>query len=303
MIKIEKINFKGWPNSWRVSNGEVELVMTGDVGPRVMHYGFAGGQNFFKEFDDQMGKTGEPEWQPRGGHRLWIAPEDPIKTYAPDNGPVTIEVTGDVISATGAVEPLTGVSKKMTVKMAPAGTAVEVLHEIRNAGTAPLEMAPWILTMFATGGAGIHGFPPRGTHPEDLAPTNPLVMWAFTHLDDPRWRLSRKYLVLRQEPDNTNPQKLGTYNRHTWGGYLLNEELFVKRYEAIADPAAYPDFGCTFETFTNQAFLELETLGPMTTLAPGAAVSHIERWSAHRDVSLQTWTDEELDAVIAPLVG
>jgi hypothetical protein len=303
MIKIEKINFKGWPNSWRVSNGEVELVMTGDVGPRVMHYGFAGGQNFFKEFDDQMGKTGEPEWQPRGGHRLWIAPEDPIKTYAPDNGPVTIEVTGDVISATGAVEPLTGVSKKMIVKMAPTGTAVEVLHEIRNAGAAPLELAPWILTMFATGGAGIHSFPPRGTHPEDLAPTNPLVMWAFTHLDDPRWRLSRKYLVLRQEPDNTNPQKLGTYNRHTWGGYLLNEELFVKRYEAIADPAAYPDFGCTFETFTNQAFLELETLGPMTTLAPGAAVSHIERWSAHRDVGLQTWTDEELDAVIAPLVG
>ena len=62
--------------------------MTGDVGPRVMHYGFAGGQNFFKEFDDQMGKTGEPDWQPRGGHRLWIAPEDIVKSYAPDNAPV-----------------------------------------------------------------------------------------------------------------------------------------------------------------------------------------------------------------------
>ena len=136
-----------------------------------------------------------------------------------------------------------------------------------------------------------------------LAPTNPLVMWAFTHLDDPRWRLSRKYFTLRQDPDNHNPQKLGSYNRRTWGAYLLNGELFIKRSEAIAEPAAYPDFGCTFEMFTNQDFLELETLGPMSTLAPGASVQHTERWSAHRSVTLQTWKDEELDAVIAPLVG
>ena len=64
---------------------------------------------------------------------------------------------------------------------------------------------------------------------------------------------------------------MGSYNRNTWGAYLLNGELFIKRSEAIAEPAAYPDFGCTFEMFTNQDFLELETLGPMGTLAPGAA--------------------------------
>jgi hypothetical protein len=303
MVKIEKINFKGWPNSWRVSNGEVELVVTGDIGPRIMRFGFAGGQNFFKEFTDQLGKSGEAEWQPRGGHRIWIAPEDPVKSYAPDNVAVDVQVAGDVISATGPVEPLTGVRKKMTVKMAPAGSAVEVLHEIHNASSASLDLAPWVLTMFAQGGTGIHGFPPRGTHPEMLAPANPLVMWAFTHLDDPRWRLSRKYLALRQDPDDSNPQKLGSYNRHTWGAYALNGELFVKRYAAIAGPAAYPDLGCTFEMFTNQAFLELETLGPLTTLAPGASVSHTERWTAHRGVTLQTWKDEELDAVILPLVG
>ena len=179
---------------------------------------------------------------------------------------------------------------------------MELIHELRNAGAEPYHLAPWVLTMFAQGGAGIHGFPPRGTHPEMLEPTNPLVMWAFTHLDDPRWRLSRKYLVLRQDPKNSNPQKLGTYNRHTWGAYLLNGELFVKRYEAIAAPSAYPDFGCTFETFTNADILELETLGPLTTLAPGQSVSHTERWTAHRDVKLSAWTDDELDAVVLPLV-
>lgn len=302
MINIEKINYRGWANSWRVSNGEVELVVTGDVGPRVMRYGFAGGQNFFKEFAGQMGKTGEADWQARGGHRVWIAPEDAVKSYAPDNAAVEIKVHGGEIVCTGPVEALTGMEKKITVRMAPSGTGVELIHEVRNAGAKPYDLATWVLTMLAQGGAGIHGFPPRGMHPEMLEPTNPLVMWAFTHLDDGRWRLSRKYLVLRQDPNNANPQKLGTYNRHTWGAYLLNGELFVKRYEAVAGPAAYPDFGCTFEMFTNGDILELETLGPLTTLAPGESVSHTERWTAHRDVELRTWTDEELDAVVLPLV-
>src|ERR1017187_10651623 len=154
MITIERTGFHGWANSWRMSNGEVELVVTGDVGPRVMRYGFAGGQNFFKEFTAQLGKTGEATWQPRGGHRVWIAPEDPVKSYAPDNAPVAIEVQGEAVVCTGPVEALTGVEKKITVKMAATGTAVEAIHEVRNAGAVPYHLAPWILAMFAQGGAG-----------------------------------------------------------------------------------------------------------------------------------------------------
>ena len=37
-IKIGKINYRGWPNSYRMSNGEVELVVTADVGPRIIRY-------------------------------------------------------------------------------------------------------------------------------------------------------------------------------------------------------------------------------------------------------------------------
>jgi len=44
--------------------------------------------------------------------------------------------------------------------------------------------------------------------------------------------------------------------------------------------------------------LELETLGPMTTLQPGASVEHVEHWTLHRNVRIDHWTDEELDAVL-----
>ncbi len=302
-VKIEKTNFKGWPNSYRISNGEVEVIITSDIGPRIMRYAFTGGQNVFKEFTETLGKSGEEKWQLRGGHRIWAAPEDAVKTYAPDNGPVHVLIKGAVLEATEPVEPLTGLEKQITVKMSAAGSGVEVLHRIRNTTKKSMDLAAWALSMMAQGGVGIHGFPPRGTHPEMLAPTNPLVMWAFTDLTDKRWQFTKKYLILRQDPNNHGqPQKLGSFNPHTWSAYLLGSDLFIKRVEA--DPKrTYPDLGASFETFTNADFLEQETLGPMTKLAPGASLEHTERWTLHKNVHIREWNDAELDRVLLPLVG
>ena len=116
-----------------------------------MRFGFAGGQNLFHEFEAQLGDSGEPAWVPRGGHRLWIAPEDPVRSYAPDNAASRCGSTDGVIEATQPVEDLTGIEKQITVKMADAGAAVEVVHALRNAGRAAVELAPWALTMMAHG--------------------------------------------------------------------------------------------------------------------------------------------------------
>ena len=302
-VKIEKTAYAGWPNCYRMSNGEVELIVTSDVGPRIIRYAFAGGRNLFVEFKDQLGKSGEKTWVARGGHRLWIAPEDVKLTYAPDNAPVKAEVRGDTLTVTGAVEAETGLQKQLVIRLAATGTSVEVRHRITNVkARAGFEFAAWALTMMAQGGHGITGFPPRGTHPEVLLPTNPLVMWAFSDLSDPRWKFTKKYMVLRQDPKNTGqPQKLGHFNPNTWGAYLLGTDLFLKRYRA-APGRRYPDMGASYETFTNADFLELETLGPLAAPAANATVEHIENWSLHRNVKVANWSDAELDRAIAGLV-
>ena len=301
-VRIEKTAWSGWPNCYRITNGEVELIVTTDVGPRVMRYAFVGGQNLFKEFTAQLGKTGEKEWTPRGGHRIWMGPEDAKLTYALDNGPVKIDVKGSVVTLTQPVEPETGLEKQITIQLAETGTAVEVRHRLKNAGKQSRRLAPWALTMMAQGGHGITGFPPRGTHPKDLPPSNPLVMWPFTDLSDKRWTFTRKYLVLTQDPHNTGqPNKLGHFNPNTWGAYLLGTDLFIKRY--TADPSkAYPDFQSSYETFTSADFLELETLGPLTTLEPGQSLEHAEHWTLHRNVKVNQWTDAELDRAVLPLL-
>jgi hypothetical protein len=95
---ISATEYAGWPHCYRLTNGEVEVVVTTDVGPRVIRCGFAGGQNLFKEFRDQLGKSGEPDWQPRGGHRLWLAPESVDLSYGLDNSPVGAAIEGDSIT-------------------------------------------------------------------------------------------------------------------------------------------------------------------------------------------------------------
>jgi hypothetical protein len=186
--------------------------------------------------------------------------------------------------------------------MSATGSGVEVVHRMKNTLPFAIRFAHWALTMMAPGGTGITGFPPRGRHEDILAPTNPLVMWAFTDLRDPRWRFLHKYLVLHHDPANTDHTKLGLFNPKTWGAYLLGAELFLKRYDADASKP-YPDMGCSYETFASDGMLELETLGPLTEVGPGEWLEHTEHWSLHRNISIAEWTDEALDAAILPLLN
>lgn len=298
--KIEKVSYGGWSNCYRLTNGKVELIVTADVGPRVIRYGFIGGQNMFVELPGQIGTSGEPHWMGRGGHRLWAAPEIVPDTYALDNSPVTVTTTDDRISLLQAVEPETGLQKEMSLEFTPTGE-VKVTHRIQNMGEQTRRMATWALTQMAQGGTAIATFPPRGGHSETLQATNPLVMWAYTDFSDPRWLLTKHYLVLRQDPNVAAPQKAGLFNEKTRAAYLLGTDLFVKRYEA--NPlVSYPDFHCSFEVFANNEFLELETLGPLADLMSGFSATHVELWSLHRDVHLGELNENELHRAILPIL-
>src|ERR1043166_181891 len=234
-VQIEKLPYGDWENCWRVKNPEIELVVTADVGPRIIYFGRVGGHNLFKNYSGQIGGKSEASWMIRGGSRIWIAPEDRVASYAPDNERVEIEIRENTLNATAPVEDTTRVQKQMVIRMAERNASVEVLHRVRNTGLLPAEFAIWVLTVMAQGGTAVTGFPPRGTHPEDLAPSNPLIMWPFTDLSDPRWRSLKKYLVLHQDSGRASPQKLGHFNPRTWAAYFLNGDVFLKR--CTADPS------------------------------------------------------------------
>jgi len=298
---MEKISYKGWKNCYRLKNDQVELIITGDVGPRIIHFGFIGDWNEFCEFPDMLGKTGGDEWRIYGGHRLWHAPEAQPRTYFPDNEPVSVELNDPIVQVVQPTETTTGIQKEMDIYLDPDGAHVRITHRLINNGLWGVELAPWALSVMAPGGKVIIPLPPRGSHTDgDLLPANLLTLWSYTNLADPRWYFGRKYIMLRQDPSLEEAQKIGVLVPDGWAAYANRSHLFVKTFNFMSE-ALYPDFGCSVETFTNADFIELETLGPLSWLEPGEMVEHEEDWFLFKGVPLPK-SDSDIDRDILPKV-
>jgi hypothetical protein len=300
-VKVEKVRYMSQPNCYRLSNTLVEVIVTTDVGPRIIRYGFIGEDNILGELPDETVKTALGVWKPWGGHRLWTAPEAMPRSYSPDNDPVAHTINGNTIRLVQPVEPKTGIQKELAVTLDEEGTGVTVHHRLTNRSLWDVEVSAWALTIMNGGGEVILPQEPYRSHDEYLLPARPMAIWHYTDLSDPRWTLGRKYIRLRSDPRLKEPQKIGLGNAQGWGAYLRSRTLFIKRFGWVSD-ATYPDFGSNTETYTAGNFIELETLGPLAHLASGASAEHIERWFLFKNVDIGG-SEQTLDTALQPLIA
>jgi len=276
-VTMTKKPFGGWKNCIWLSNGQVELVATTDIGPRIVRFGYVDGQNFLCELKSQMGLTGGDEWRNYGGHRLWHAPEMMPRTYDPDNTPIDYQWKNGKLTLTQPVEPTTGIVKQMEITLHPRSHQVTIIHRLTNTNLWPIKLAPWCLTVMALDGRAIIPQEPFHDEPEYLLPSRTLVLWPYTDMQDPRFIWGSRYLQIKQDPRAPSKQKIGALNTLGWTAYCLNDEVFIKRYPY--DPKAqYVDLGCNIEIFTNPDILEIESLGPLTELDHQQTVTHTEDW-------------------------
>jgi hypothetical protein len=139
--RIEEIAWGGWPQCYRLASNEIELIVTADIGPRVMRCGFIEGPNVFKEYSEELGGRGETTWKIRGGHRVWVAPERANITYELDNHPVQVTVAGETLQAISPVDPRTGLQKTMILKL--DGRRATVTNRVANTTLFPIRCAGW----------------------------------------------------------------------------------------------------------------------------------------------------------------
>ncbi len=281
-MKIETVEYLGW-NCVRLSNSLVDLIITTDVGPRVIRFGFVGGANEFKEFTEMAGLKGGDEWRIYGGHRLWHAPEIKPRTYFPDNFPVTVEEHGDLVRVLPPPETSNGIQKALDIQILGESAQVKMTHRLTNTGAWPVELAVWCLSVMDAGGVAIIPVPPRGPHTEFLLPTHSMTMWAYTNMADTRWTWGHHFILLRQNPQEQWPQKIGMSIPDGWAAYAHGGRLFVKQ-AAYQTGAPYPDNGCSMEFFTNADMLEVESLSPTVKLEPGQSAEQTETWTLFNDI-------------------
>lgn len=276
-MKLSKTDYRGG-EALIFATRALELTVTTAVGPRIVSFRSLAGKkrNLLLEIPEGTPRANGYEF--RGGHRLWHAPEDLVRTYQPDDEPLAVRALAHGVALTQPVEAKTGIEKGVAIELRGERT-VKVTHRLTNLGQWTIETAPWALTMFKPGGYGVVPLLPKGDHQAgDMLPTFSLVPWSYTDLSLPVWDLHRDFIGI--DVDRApGSQKLGLTNYPGWSAYWNEGATFVK-FSPMISGATYPDMGCAFETFTNGKMLELETLGRFGPLAPGRSVGHVEYWTA-----------------------
>ncbi|RCX20195.1 uncharacterized protein DUF4380 [Anaerobacterium chartisolvens] len=297
-VDILKKEYKGWSNCIEISNGIIDLIATSDVGPRLIRFGFVGRDNEFCEVSEQIGTTGDSKWNIYGGHRLWHSPEEDPRSYQPDNSQVEWSEKENGIVLNQPVEPWTQIKKDIEVTMSPDEAKVTVLHRLTNKGAWPVELSVWALSVMAPGGKQVI---PQNTTETGLLPNRMLSLWPYTKLNDHRVFWGEKFITLKQDKDTKEAFKIGLPNENGWAAYANHGHLFVKQYKHIPG-VLYPDFSASsYETYTCDYMMEMESLSPLTTLQPGMSVEHTEVWALYDNVDVPS-TEKEIEEIIVPLI-
>jgi hypothetical protein len=297
MIETNEFSDENWGRCLSLKNELVELSIPFEFGPRVIHYSYRGEKNHFAEFPAQKADPDKGKWHSYGGHRLWHGPEDLVRTYLPDNDPVDIEVSNSVVLIQQKIEARTQLQKEIEIRLDPTNTHVQVTHRIYNHNLFELRLAVWAVSVMATHGRAILPLPPRGSHDEDRQAQTSLNLWSYTNLKDVRWQFGQKYITFKQDPANSDPQKIGLSRSGGWLAYLNDQQAFVKKC-AYVENRAYPDEGSAFEVYADHKCVELESLSPLTTLEPGGSAELIEDWYLFKDIGLNA-DENELDQRLA----
>lgn len=260
-----------------LSNGRLNLEYLEEAGPRIVHLSLAGtDDNLMAEVPDLGMSTPYGRFHLYGGHRLWHSPEAMPRSYVPDDEGCTAESIPDGVLLTGPVEAPTGIRKSIQLQLSPDRAAVTVTHRLENCGLWTVRLAPWALTQLRLGGVAIFPQTRDKLDGPGLLPNRNLVLWPYTRLADPRLSLNDDLVLLHADPD-AHPVKIGYLNRAGWAAYLSGGVLFIKRWTPQPE-AEHVDFGCNCESYCNDRFIEVETVGLFAPLAPGETVTHVEEW-------------------------
>jgi hypothetical protein len=155
---VGKVEYKGWKDALRLSNGTVEVFVVPGIGGRVMRYGYVGGPNLLWENKTVAGKPiPVGEWPNTGGDKIWPWPQDDWPQLHPKGWPPppesdqmahVAEVVGaDTVRLTSPIIIPYGVRIVRDIRVAPRGTQVFLttrMEQMRDGRTA--RVAPWAVT-------------------------------------------------------------------------------------------------------------------------------------------------------------
>lgn len=265
-----KTNYRGWPDSYIISNQKSEVIVVPAIG-RVMQFRFAGEtEGPFWENRALDGKPVNPtskDWGNFGGDKTWPAPQSDWPKATPrgwpppvafDSMPVETRIEGAKLRLISPVDPHYGIRTERVITLDPADPKMTIETTYFKTEGEPRKVGVWIITQLS--------------EPEDVLLRVSTEKYVKQSGELP---LDLKYAQdgfhLKRSP--TKNTKIGTEaSTLEWRNKRWSLSIESPRITG----AEYPDENSSAEVYTNAdplAYVELEMLGPLKTLKVGDTLS------------------------------
>lgn len=275
-VQASRIDHRGWGDSIRLSNGQVETIVVPAIG-RIMHFGPVNGENVFWENPALYGKTFDGRtkgWINFGGDKTWPSPEadwgnftgkkewDPPLAF--DGQPHTSRIDNDTVILVSPVDPQYGLQVTRRIRLMATKPVLEVTTVYERVSGEPAPMGIWIITQLKEP-AGLYMPVPENSRFE--GGYYPLIKTVPPSLKQRDFGAGRQWLSLIRD-SKTSHKIGGDAGTLIWVG-----DKFAVRIDSPRVPGAeYPDHGSSAEIYTNGGdlkYIELEMLGPLHQMKPG----------------------------------
>jgi hypothetical protein len=283
-VSVERIEYKGWPDAWRVQNGACELIVVPAVS-RVMRLSLIGGSNVLWENPDLAGKTfptDDATWHNIGGEKMWPTQQkDLFKKYTGhdawpppwpwDAGPSRAEPIANGVRLTLPHDQRFGAHAVREFTLDRQKPLVHVRQWIEKTEGEPAQMTVW--TVCQVNAPMLSLLPsPDGKYSDFDAHSNLMTTEAG-------------YVALGRDEKKGLKIGIPASGRNGWVASVFatpaQKIMLVLSHELVTN-ARYPDDGLQAELYTSPKdfayYTEMEMLSPLIELKAGERLEDDAVW-------------------------
>jgi hypothetical protein len=292
-VSVACISYHGWPDCYLIANGSVEAVVVPAIG-RVMQLRLkdeadgAFWQN--RALDGQLHDAASSDWLNFGGDKCWPAPQSAWPQHQDREWPPPVAFDARPVEAvavelgvvlTSPVDPGYGIQVVRRVELDSVQPIMRIATEFRKISGAPVTVGIWTITQMSEPELVCMQLPEASNFASGFI--------RMLEVEPAGLKIDGRLLSLTRHAQQQ--VKVGSDGSSmAWLG-----QNCVVRIDTDIRPGEYPDGGCITEVYTNPdplQYVELETLGPLTTMNPG---DHIEQTTAYT-VRPRSTTDLQAEA-------
>jgi hypothetical protein len=285
-VTVEKVEYKGWPDAWRIRNDSCELIIVPAVS-RVMHFSLAGGKNLLWENPALAGKTfpkDEGVWHNIGGEKLWPTQQKVYfkkftghDSWPPpwpwDGGPSEAQPIANGIRLTLPHDARFGAHAVREFTLDAKKPMVHVHQWIEKTEGEPAEMTIWTICQVNNPALSLL----------------PSADGKFALLDKPSPRIQAKAGAVFLGREEKQSLKIGipATDQNGWVASVFafkdaDKSLMLIQSHKLTKEGTYPDQGLQAELYASPGnaghYTEMELLSPLVALKAGERLEDDAIW-------------------------